>query len=358
MNGQLVDRYIEAASFKAIVLVATVLTALFSLLEFVEQLAFVGEGRYRITDAFLYVLLTAPYRLLQVTPLSMLLGSLIALGFLGRHSELVALRSMGISERRIVGRIVMLAIPIAVVLFLLAEFVIPTAQLLAQERRSQALTSVTTRLGEDSFWAQGNGQYLSVQQFRYGNVPGDIDIYAFNTDGRLASFIHAQSADIRPDGTWLLRGVIRKRVQASQFQTERLASLVWHSFISASQTRLLILPPESMPPIALYRYVRALEQQHQRATRYERELWAKLSLPLSMMAMIMVAAPFAFGPPRAESLGRQVTLGAAIGIAFSLAQQIASHLDQLLGLDPAVTALVPPVLLMGLAVVLFRTNHR
>lgn len=350
----LVDHYIQAAGFRAYFLVAAMLTALFSLLEFVEQLASVGQGHYHLINALAYVLLTAPYRLLQVTPVSMLLGSLLALSALGRDSELTALRSLGISESRIVGSIIMLTIPIAVTLFLLAEFVIPPAQRLAQEQRSSALSSLRS---EDSFWVQGNGQYLNVQQFEDGNVPKNIDIYAFDKDGNLTSFIHADHAVIRPDGNWLLTGVVRKRVYSYQFQTEHLASLSWHSFISAEQTQLLILPPESMPPIALYRYVRFLERRHQHATRYEQELWEKISIPLSMVSMIMITAPFVFGVNRAQGGGYQITMGAVAGIVFSLVQQITDHVDLLFDLSPAATALAPSLLLMMLAIYLFRRAY-
>lgn len=351
----LLDRYVQAAAFRAYVLVAAVLATLFSLLEFVEQLASVGQGHYGLGNALAYVLLTAPYRLLQVTPISMLLGSLLALGALGRTSELTALRSLGTSEIRILGSIVGLTIPIVLALFLLAEFVIPSAQRLAQEQRSSAVSSLRS---EDSFWAQGDGQYLNVQQFENGDVPRNIDIYAFDNGGSLTSFIHADRADIRPDGNWLLTDVVRKRVYFSQFRTEHLASFSWPSFISAEQTQLLLLPPESMPPIALYRYVRVLERRHQRATRYEQELWAKVSFPLSMVSMIMIAAPFVFAPNRPQGAGNQVTIGVAVGIVFSLVQQITDHVDLLFDLSPAATALVPSLLLMALAVYLFRRAHR
>ena len=354
----LLDRYVEAAALRAYVLVAAVLTALFSLLEFVDQLAFVGQGRYRVADALAYVLLTAPYRLLQVTPVCVLLGSLLALGALGRNSELTAFRSLGISEGRIVASTLRLVAPIVLVLFLLAEFVIPPAQRVAGERRASALSSLTTLRSEDSFWAQGDGQYLNVQQFQYGNVPRDVDIYAFDKAGELTSFIHADRADITPGGDWLLTGVVRKRVQASQFHTDTLGSLSWHSFMSATQAELLILPPESMPPVALYRYARDLRRRHQQARRYEQEFWAKASIPLSMIAMAMLAAPFVFGPPRAQSAGYQIAIGAAFGMVFSLAQEIANHLDLLLGLDPAAAALAPSLLSMALAVILFRRAHR
>ena len=354
----LLDRYIEGAALRAFVLVAAALTALFSLLEFVEQLNFVGQGHYRMLDALSYVLLTAPARLLQVTPVSMLLGCLLALGALSRNSELTVLRSLGVSESQIVGSVLKLAVPIVIALFLLAEFVIPPAQQLAQAQRESALSSSAALRTDDGFWAQSNRQYLNVQQFEYGNVPDNIDIYTFAPDGSLESLIHADHADIRPDGTWLLTGVSRKRVYDSQFQTEYLASLSWHSFLSPRQLQLLMLPPDSMPPVALYRYIHDIKQPDQQAIRYEQALWAKLAIPLSMVAMIMIAAPFVFGPPRVQSAGQQITIGAIFGIVFSLSQQIADYLALLLDLNPAVPALVPSLLLMALAFYLFRRAHR
>src|SRR5271156_2322973 len=99
----LLDRYLWGMALRAFLLISAGLTALFSLLTFVEQLGYVGQGHYRLTNALIYVVLTAPYRLLQLTPVSMLLSSLLALGALARSSELTAFRSLGVSEMRIIG---------------------------------------------------------------------------------------------------------------------------------------------------------------------------------------------------------------------------------------------------------------
>jgi len=354
----LLDRYIGLAVFRAFILAAAALTALFSLLEFVEQLSSVGQGHYRLIDALFYVVLTAPSRLLRVTPVSMLLGSLLALGALAKNLELTALLGAGISERRIIGSVFRLAVPIIVALFLMAEFVIPPAQQLAEAQRSAALSSTEVLRSRDSFWARGDRQFLNVQQLEYGTIPKNIEIYSFAPDGSLESFIHADRADIRPDGTWLLTGVLRKRVLGSKFQTEQLASLPWQSFMPPEQVQLLTLPPQSMAPIVLFRYVRDLMERQQQARRYEQELWTKVSIPLSMFAMIMIVAPFVFGSSRSQSTGLQIAIGTLFGIVFSLSQQISGHLGLLLDLNPAITALAPSLLLMALAIYLFRRAHR
>lgn len=333
------------------------LTGLFSLLEFVEQLASVGQGRYHVTDAFVYVLLTAPSRLMQVTSISMLLGSLLALGALARNSEITAMLSLGIPEHRIIRSVLQLTVPISVALFLLAEFVIPSAQQLAHARRNSALSSAASFHTDDSLWAQSDRQFLNVKQFGRDYIPIGIDIYAFATDGSLESLIHADRATIKPDGIWLLTGVSRKRAHSSQLETDHLASLPWRSFISPQQMRFLVLPLDSIPPIALYRHIFSVERRHETATRYEQEFWAKVSIPLSMVAMIMIASPFAFRLGRARSTGQSLTYGIGFGIVFSLSQQILDHMGLLFNLSPAVTATAPPLGVTVLAAYLLRRAY-
>jgi lipopolysaccharide export system permease protein len=348
------DRYIEASTLKSLVLVVSGLAALFSLLEFVDQLRDVGTGHYRVTDAFLYVLLTVPSRLLQLMPVSLLLGSLFALGNLSNGSELIAMQSVGISERRIVGWVLKLAVPIVVILFLVAEFVIPTAQRLAQADRMSRMSTETSIEDGNGFWAENDHQYLNVRYVDYGNVPRDIYIYDFSGAGELKSFVHADSATI-DDRIWHLAGVVRTELNP-EAKTEQLDTLPWPSFLSSHQVQLLILPPDSMPPIELYRYIRDLKQENHQAARLEQAFWTKVSLPLSMVAMVLVATPFVFGPPRARSAGQRITVGAAVGIVFSLIQQLTNLVGLLLDLSPAFAALAPSALLMAFAYYLQRRS--
>jgi lipopolysaccharide export system permease protein len=353
----LLDRYIRGVTLRAFLLIAAGLTALFSLLTFVEQLSYVGQGHYRLTDALIYVLLTAPYQLLQLTPVSLLLSSLLALGALARGSELTAFRSLGVSQARIIGAVLKLALPIIAVLFLVAQFVIPPAQQLAQRQQAAALNDAVPVLSNGSFWAENNRQYLNVQASASGNVLLGIEIYAFDDDGALRTYIHADRADIEPDGTWLLTGVQRTRIVASQLVTDQHASLPWKSFISGRQMQLLTLPPQTMPPLALYAYIQQLKQLHQQALRYKQTFWMMVSIPLSIIAMVLIAAPFVFGPQRSASAGRQLLVGALIGIVFLLSQQITGYLGLLLDLNPAVSALAPSVLLLSLGGYLLQRAH-
>jgi lipopolysaccharide export system permease protein len=350
----LLERYIAVATVKAFAVVSAGLTSLFSLLEFVDQLHDVGKGHYRLIDALLYVLLTAPARLLQLMPAAMLFTCLLALGALAMRGELTAMRAGGLSPGRIVGSVLKLAGYAVVALFLLAQFVIPPAQQLAQTMRASRLSSSEAVRSGNSFWAAGDHQFLNVRRFDNGNIPSDIYLYEFAANGGLQGLIQADHAEVRPDGTWLLEDVSTQRFGGTRIETERRASLVWHSFLRPRQAAVLILPADSMQPIELYQYVRDLERRHQPAARYAQELWAKIDIPLAMAAMILIAAPFVFGPLRSQGTGQRMMIGTMIGIVFSLVQQITTYLGLLLNLNPALTATVPSVLLMALALYLFR----
>ena len=348
------ERYVAMATLRALLLVTAGLTILFSLLELVNQLHDVGKGNYRLIDACVYVLLTAPARLVQLMPAAMLFACLFALGALATRAELTVMRASGISPALIVGAVFKLALATLVALFVLAQFVIPPAQQLAQARRDARLASLDAVRGSNSFWAAGEHQFLNVRRFADANIPVDIYLYEFSASGQVQGVIQAARAEVRPDGTWLLERVSRKRFSGAQIDTEQLATLVWHSFLRPAQLSLLTLPADSMRPLDLYRFVRDLERRHQPAARYAQELWERMDLPLAMAAMILIAVPFAFGSLRTWGMGQRMMIGAMIGIIFTLVQQITSYLGLLLNVSPALTATAPSIVLAALAVYLFR----
>ncbi len=349
----LLTRYVQLGTLRAFTLVAVTLDCLFSLLEFVDQLASVGEGHYHVRDAFIYVVLTAPGRLLKVIPISMLLGALLALGALARNAELTAMLSLGVAERRVIGAVLLLTLPVAALLFALSEYVIPPAQQLAHARREAALSAPENPQADDRVWVHAGREYLHVERFAALGEPVGIDIYAFAADGSLDRLVHAERARPQPDGTWTLLGVRVRRVADGRFTTDSLASSDWRPFVSPRQLRLLALPVDSIPPSVLYAQVFS-GGDRQDVTRYDREFWAKADLPLSVVAMVMMAAPFVFGRVRTQSTGVRLAYGVGFGIVFSLVQQIIDHLGLLLRVSPAVTATGPSFGVIALALYLLR----
>lgn len=344
----MLDRYITRTVLRAFLMVLAGLTALFSLLAFVEQLNLVGEGQYKLHDAVVYTLLTSPSRLLQIAPIAMLLGTLIGLGSLAKNSELTAFRSFGIPQARIIGSALKLCLPIILGLFLTAQFIIPPAQQAAQRAQAAALGDALPGLSNGGFWTQKNNTFLNVQSYAGSQLINGVSIFSFSPEGALTSLIQADSATPQPNGTWQLNGVTRYVVAQNQTTMTTQDKLSWRPFLTTRQLSLLSLPPETMPPLALYNYVRQLKHQHQEALAYEQTFWNMVAVPLSLIGMTLITGPFVFGLQRAGGAGRQIVVGALIGMGFILTQQITGYLGLLLALNPALSALAPSLFLLAI----------
>ena len=326
-----------------------ILLVLFSFFELLSQLNDIGKGSYQISDAFVFICLTLPRRMLDLMPISTLLGGIIALGLLADRRELLAMQAGGVSARRIclsmlaTGSILMLAT------LVLAELVVPPMDELARTRRSLALSDSGVTVTKQGFWARRGNSYIHVGKTLYGGAAAEVDIFETDAAGRLQEFTHAREANIKENDQWLLRGITLKTFTEQEITTRQVASLALDSFLSSDQVDILELPASSLSAADLYRYIQAMEESGQNADRYALALWRKLSLPLTTGAMILLVLPFIFGSSRKVTAGKRIVVGSFVGIALFFADQLAVHLGLLLSLNPMITAMAPVVLICAIA---------
>ena len=89
----LVDRYVVLHFCKSAAVVLALLLALFGFMSLTEELDDVGVGSFTTIDAIAVVILTTPTRIIDMLPVTTLLGSVLGLGTLANHGELLALRA-------------------------------------------------------------------------------------------------------------------------------------------------------------------------------------------------------------------------------------------------------------------------
>ena len=344
------DRYLSSSFFRGFFLVVLVLVSLFSFLELVTQLDDVGKGNFQPVDAFIFVGLTLPKRIIDMLPISALLGGIIGLGMLAERGELIAMRAAGLSVRRICFSVLAAAGLLMVASAASEQFVVPQLEQYAHGRRSLAVSgSSDIMLTKRGFWARHGNSFIRVGVTLSGGIAADVDIYERDQDGRLRAFIHAGEADIHKDGRWTLKEVQKKVIDEQGITTQYLPSLTLDSFFSKDQVSVLELPPESLSPSDLYLYINALQQRGQNADHYSLALWQKLVMPLTTGAMVLLSLPFVFGPPRGMTVGLRITLGASVGIGFYLANQIIGYLGLLLDFPAPLTTLTPVALILAIA---------
>ncbi len=131
--------------------------------------------------------------------------------------------------------------------------------------------------------------------------------------------------------------------------SQRKASITWKPFLDAGQIETLTKPPESLSPTELFRHVRFLRSTGQEADAYSLAMWRKLGTALTTIAMILLSVPFVFGSVR-TGLGARLVLAGVSGIAVYLLDQIIANVGLLLNINTAMTALLPGLLLIAVAV--------
>ena len=96
-----IDTYLFRSIFKATLIVGFVFASLSLFVDFVSQSDDIGVGSYGIYEAMQYSLMKLPSSLMKFIPIIVLIGSLVALGNMGKNSELIIIISSGFSFFRL-----------------------------------------------------------------------------------------------------------------------------------------------------------------------------------------------------------------------------------------------------------------
>jgi len=113
---------------------------------------------------------------------------------------------------------------------------------------------------------------------------------------------------------------------------------------------LLLVKPEKMSAANLYSYTQHLKENHQRALRYEIALWNKLTYPLAVVVMVVLALPFAYIQSRQAGVGAKIFAGIMLGLAFHFLNRLFSHLGLINDWPAFASASVPTMIFFMAAV--------
>ena len=338
-------RYIARAMAQGYLLVALVFVALFSFIELIQQLDDVGAA-YRMADAFLYVLMMLPRRLLDATPVIALLGTLVPLGLLADGNEILAMRAAGLPLRRLIGMVLAPGLTLLLLMLLMAQFVAPPLEMRAERMRAAALAEDVSVDFRGGFWSRDGRSFVNVGRMLRGRTPSDVTVYDFDAAGRLQRYVHAQRAQLEQGRIWRLQDVVVRDLLPAPARGRKLAQMDWDSFLNAQQLGVLVVPPQALSPIDLYFYVRDLRARNEQVPQEELRLWQQLAQPVVTLAMMLVAIPLVLGSNRSSTLSRRVLAGTVAGIGLYFVSQTLGYLGLLLHLPASLTALALPTLIL------------
>jgi lipopolysaccharide export system permease protein len=347
----IIDRFIAKNFLSGASIVLLILVSLFGFLTLAEALEDVGKGLFTTFDALAIVAYSLPRLMLDLLPVTALLGVLIGLGAMANNQELIVLRASGLSIARIARPVVVVIIAIIATVLVLQSYVLPQLELNAAQVRAKTSTQTTIVSNDGESWTRSGNRFVRIGEVLPHGVLLDVEIFDVGENGALQEVMQASRVEVLDDGQWLLREVRITDLSSDEIREEHLEEKMWRSFLSAKQTSALIVPVEAMAPSALYRYIQRLERNELDTHRYRVILWQQLSIPIGLLAMGLLGFPFLLGSGRGVSAGQRAAIGGSIGILFYLTEQMMGHLAILYELSPAASAFAPDLLLLVLALV-------
>jgi len=177
-------------------------------------------------------------------------------------------------------------------------------------------------------------------------------MYEFDEKRNLLAIRIAQSGSYDKKGFWNLEGVTETKFiefpannpldAKFSSKTEHFDHIQLSSEVTPDILNVLMISPEKMSIISLFRFINHLEENKQDGQNYKIALWKKMIYPLTILVMLTLALPFAYLNARSGGISLKVFGGIMLGMSFQLTNTLFSHAG-LLGSWPApMTAIIPP----------------
>ncbi|MDO8860708.1 LPS export ABC transporter permease LptG [Haliea sp. E1-2-M8] len=347
---RLLDRYIGRTVFAAILMVLLVIVGIDVVSAFIDESGDVSES-YGFGEIVVYIALTTPGRLYEYMPFAALIGCLVGLGQLASASELIIMRSAGVSIARLVTIVMKSALLVALLGFLLGEYVAPQAEQLAQSRRAMAQNPGEGVAGRYGIWNREGDSFLHFNAMESENVVHGVTLLQFDDRRRMQSALRAQRA-VHAGDHWQLEQAVKTDFSSWETTQTRHETLRWDTGITPQLLVMEVVAPERLPLADLYRYSRYLQQQGLDADDYELALWRKLLQPVSIAGLVLVAIAFIFGPLRDGTMGLRIFIGVLVGVVFQISQDLLGPASLVFGFSPLYAALAPVLLSIAAGLVL------
>ncbi|MEW6313519.1 MAG: LPS export ABC transporter permease LptG [Pseudomonadota bacterium] len=352
-------RYLMREIGISTLLVFAALLTLFAFFDLIHELSDLGVGDYRLPQIFLYVLLTVPGHVYELAPIAALIGSLFALAQLASGSEFTVMRVSGMSAPRMVATLAQIGLVVVVATFLFGEFIGPASERAAQQLRLQSTSAIVAQEFRSGLWVKDEMSFVNVMQVLPDTTLLGVNIYQFDPQYRLRSISYAQEGRYVAQNQWHLRDVVQTRFDSERTAVESLPEMQWNSVLTPDLLTVLLVMPEQMSVTGLYAYIEHLRDNHMKTLRYEIAMWSKLTYPLAILVMMVLALPFAYHQQRAGGVGTKIFAGIILGLVFHLSNRLFAHIGLLNEWPALFSAALPTLLFSGLALgLLWRVERR
>ncbi len=341
----LLTSYLMRAILTSTVLVMLVLLALAGLFEFISQLEDT-QGNYGVPQALLFAALRLPQLSFEMLPIAALIGSLLGLGSLANNSELVVMRTAGLSINRLAGMVAISGAVLMVFTGVIGEYIGPPLDYFARTMRDEGRYEQEDRDIGNAAWVKDGPVILHLERINPEFEFGALYMFRFNEDNSLKSIARAENSGIDNSDNWILENVRETQFRDDGVQVVESTVAVESFDVSGELLGITLVKPVSLSARGLMSYIGYLRRNELSAERYEMELWSRISKTVTVVIMPVLALAFVFGSLRSSGSGSRLLIGVLLGLAYFLASEMIANSGQVFNLNPAIVTWLPSIALL------------
>lgn len=370
---RLYEKYFARQIYVTFIFILFAFSGLFFFFDLISELNSVGHGNYKFGYAVLRVALQTPSRFYEIIPVAALISAIYVFAQMAANSEFTIFRVSGLATNQALRSLLKIGVPLVIITYLIGEFVGPYADQLSERVRLQALGASVSSNFQSGVWvkdtlaARENGEqvtrFVNVGSLSPDSTISNVRIYEFDSKFQLQNVRIAQTGRYEPPGHWLLKGVTETELTpikpvggepadalnpVYRSQQVTLPEYRLRSDLTPQILSVLLVSPERMSLINLFRYIQHLRENQQDTQRYDIALWRKLLYPFAVFVMLVLSLPFAYLHTRAGVVGVKVFGGIMLGMSFQLLNTLFSHIGTLNTWPAPLTAATPGLIYLAL----------
>ncbi|HEU0229800.1 MAG TPA: LPS export ABC transporter permease LptG [Burkholderiaceae bacterium] len=370
-------RYLALEIYRTCAVVLLALVGLFTFFALIDDLNNVS-ATFSLLNLFYLQALAIPTRLYDLLPIGLLIGAILALAGLAQRNELVILRVSGVSGLKLLTMLWAITIPLVLGALFLSEIVTPAAEIKSSEASLMMLGRSNGGRLDSGYWFKesspetGGTRIINIKKLKANGGVAGVVVYEFNERHQLVRY--SQATDGRfGDGKLILDHVTENKIDGNAISAlanakqpttpvttvDTIAERTLATTLTPDRLIARILTPERMSIIDLLDYINYLKANHLQTDRQVVALWRKVAYPFTLLVMMTIAAPIGFMQTRRGGVGSKVFIGIILGVLFFMLNQLALNVGMLSKWPPWITAIVPNVvvLLLALGALLLMENQ-
>lgn len=298
--------------------------------------------------ALMMIILNLPQVIVMTIPMGVLLATVMTLNGLSLKSEITVMRACGIGLNRIAKPIFIFALVMSVCSFIINESVVPITTKQSKDLALWSLGQKNIPEGKQNFVFKELNDFGSIKRLFYVGYCEDKTLHNITvldtSKEETIQVLQADEGKTSPEGWQFEKGAVYTVGDDGEILNTTLFDKSIVKFGLDMSKELNKNVAKEMNFTKLINYIRTSNLDEKERNSIRIELYDKLALPLTTIALVLIGVPLAITPPRVR-YNRGFLFSILIIFAYYLIRALSISFGEAGTLQPFLSAWMPNIVL-------------